>query len=73
MVLCVYASRPVDVMIYAVTDDTTESSANVDQTKTFLNADQLMAFFAADASGTPSSAITGKASSQTETRRKTDE
>ena len=68
MVLCVCVSRPVSVMIYAVSDNT-----NRNQTKTFLTTDQLMTFFAADASGTPSSAITGKASSQTETRRKTDE
>ena len=52
--------RPVDVAIYAVTDDTTESAANVNQSKTFLGTDTLMAFFAADAAGTPSSAITGK-------------
>ncbi|XP_076447241.1 protocadherin Fat 4-like [Babylonia areolata] len=55
------SSNPVDVFVYALEDDSTESSANVAQAKTFLTSDQLMGYFAADASGTPSAAVQGSA------------
>ena len=46
-------------MVYALENDDTESAANVAVAKEFLTEDELMAFFAADASGTPSSSVTG--------------
>ncbi|XP_046358556.2 protocadherin Fat 4-like [Haliotis rufescens] len=55
------ASSPVNVNLVVVADNTTESSSNLSQGKTFLTSSAVTSVVASDPSGTPSSALQGSA------------
>ncbi|XP_012943596.1 protocadherin Fat 4 [Aplysia californica] len=53
--------NPVNVHLYIVKDDSSESQANINTDKTFLTQDEFRALVAANAEGDPGSAIQGSA------------
>ncbi|XP_046545181.1 protocadherin Fat 4-like [Haliotis rubra] len=55
------ASSPVNVNLVVVADNTTETSSNLAQGKTFLTSSDVTSVVASDPSGTPSSALQGSA------------